>query len=451
MKTSLWAPLLCLASLPAAAAPAGRPPNVVLISMDAARPDHAGAYGYRRDTTPEIDRLAAEGVLFENAYAQAPWTVPSLATVMTSRFPEGHGVTYGGGMALTEAFPTLAGALARAGYRTGAFVTGLPRYSRFGLTRGFATVRGVEETVPMEELVREGSAWALATSTAPFFLWIHGWHTHLPYWSPAPWRERYEQGYAGPVHRLGIDGPESGPLANFIRIYNGEASDDPALLEVVREIQASPRDIAHFAVHYDGGYAYMDRQIGALRGLLKAAGVEGDTIWIVTADHGEHLGARTPDGGPPKISHPGGDLREPLLRVPLVIKDPAGRRGKRVSEPVMLADLAPTVLSRLGLAAPDGMVGRDLGGWILRGRKTPPGRYVYASDKNHGKPGWCRAILSEGWKLRGEPGVWRLFDLRKDPGEREDLIRREPRRFLALAKLYLDEVAAIPGAEGLGR
>jgi aminopeptidase N len=434
---------LLLLALSSARGEAERP-DVVLVTLESVRADRLGRLRGGASITPALDSLGRQGVVFEEAYSAAPWTVPSLASLMSSRPSEYHGAVLPAPR-LEPGLSTLARSLRAAGYRTGAFVSGAPSDPGHGLTRDFDYVEAFATKTPdMEDMVERSRRWLSASGEGPRFVWIHAFNTHLPYQCPEPHRDRHDPGYDGPLHRLG---PEMNPgslataslagISKLIYHYNGYASDrrktphyplDDELMRRLKAVQASPADVAHLEAHYDGCIGYSDEQIGRLKSFLESRQGRRPALWVVTSDHGEYLG-RTAWSGEPRISHPFADLHEELLRVPLIIAQ-AGLPPARVAAPVGLVDVAPTVLGRLGLPAPSGMMGRDL----FSGDPGP----VYASDYDPDESRWVRAIRRDGWKLLRSTYSWNLFDLSADPGERSDLARVRPNEFLEAGRGLLE-------------
>src|SRR5262245_41236540 len=214
--------------------------SVVLITIDTLRADRVGAYGYSRARTPAMDALALRGVRFNRAYAAAPITLTSHASLMTGRYPPGHGARHNG-MRLDLATPTLAEALGRAGFATGGFVGAFPLDRRFGLIKGFSEYgdrmpRGAQGRVANERpgsmVVDEAIAWLETQRASRFFLWVHLFEPHAPYGSPG---------------------------------------------------DRSPTD-----VRYDGEVAESDRQIG--RVIAALGPTASSTLIVMTADHGEAFG-----------------------------------------------------------------------------------------------------------------------------------------------------------------
>ena len=184
--------------------------NVVLVTVDTLRADRLGAYGYRQTETPNLDRVAQQGVLFENASSQAPLTTPSHASMMTGLYPPRHRVRDTGGFTLAGSYPTLASILQAQGWDTAAFVGAAVLKKRFGLNQGFALyddempAAGGSTTEAGERgsavVVDRATRWLTAQSGRPYLLWVHVYDPHLPYDPPSPFREKYAQNlYDGEV------------------------------------------------------------------------------------------------------------------------------------------------------------------------------------------------------------------------------------------------------------
>ena len=331
-----WRRILALGLLPlglaASAAQARRFPNVVLITVDTVRADHVSAYGYARPTTPNIDRLLAAGARFTEARTIEPLTAPSLASMLTSRYPHEHGTTRNG-LRIRPGLDSLGKVLGRRGFRTAAFVgnwtlkdklTGFSEHFQdyvevFSRKRWF--LFGSEATA--EDLTDEALDWAGKTVTAdpdrPFLLWVHYVEPHAPY--------RTHPEFAA---RLGFGNPE--------------------------HLSAAER--------YDTEIAYVDHSIGRLLGGLRKLSPDPDTLYVFASDHGESLGERGEWGH-------GRTLYDDALRVPLGIVWSGHVPAEAVSGPMTLLDLMPTVLGLLGHPAPDGVRGID---WtaVIQGRQEPP-------------------------------------------------------------------------------
>ncbi len=427
-------PLLALLAMIAGAGCARERPNVLLVTLDTARADHFGCYGYDADTTPHFDRLAEDGVRFTQAIAQASLTMVSHASFFTGLNPPGHGlrVAYAAsGYRLDDGVPTTAAVLKRHGWRTQAFLSSFTVSDFFGLHRGFDAVddgldgadeerwgsgpdRAVwdirENQRRSDETADRALAW-LASAPEPFFLWLH-------FWDP---------------HDIKLVPPEE-VVARFPPRAGG---DKPKLRAL-----------------YDAELYFVDQQLGRVLAALEDRGLYDDTVIVAVADHGQGLG----DHGwwLHRI------LYQEQIRVPLVIKPVAGGGGRSVGSLVRGVDLHPTVLDLAGLEVPAGLDGRSLRG-LMEGDSEPP-RSAYsellaAFDASSGfhklrpQDGVLHALVEEPWKLifrPRNPQASELYHLGSDPGELENLFASRPavaRRMTARLR-QLDPFVREPFAAG---
>jgi arylsulfatase A-like enzyme/Flp pilus assembly protein TadD len=359
--------LLCLLAL-AACRDRGEPPSLLLVTVDTLRADRLGAYGRKDVATPRLDALAARGALFEEALASVPLTLPSHATILSGLEPPRHGVRDNGTYVFPDSRETLATVLRSRGYRTGAFVGAYVLDRRFGLARGFDVYddrierrseggSALESERPGEEVAAAAERW-IGQAAVPFFAWVHLYDPHAPYAPPSPHREEY----AG-------------------RLYDGEV-------------------------------AYADACIGRLLDAAERR-AKGRLLVAVTADHGEALH----EHGEP--TH-GLFVYQSTLRVPMLLAGPKVPRGVRRSGPARTSDVTPTLLSLLGVPAPQGLDGRDL----LQG---PLPRESYAETFYPRTFGWAPLFSYRlgALKLVDAPRP-ELYDLGADPGEDQDLADRRP-------------------------
>jgi choline-sulfatase len=368
---------------PLATAPAAQ--NLVIVTIDTMRADRVGVYGDRSARTPTIDGIARRGALFASAFATAPITLPSHASLMTGRYPAGHGARHNG-LRLDLSVPTLADAFSRAGFKTAGFVAAFPLDRRFGLIKGFQTYgdrmprgrggRPANER-PGSSVVDEAIDWLQHRGAGRFFLWVHLFEPHAPYGDPRSGRA-VQQRYADEI---------------------GEA----------------------------------DRQAGRL--LTALGDAASSTVVVIASDHGEAFGEHG------EVSH-SLFVYDTTLRVPLVMAGPGIRAGVRVQKPVGLIDVAPTVVKLLGLPALDAD-GIDLSPALNGG--DVPDRVLYAESF---APlldfGWSplRSVREAGWKLIDAPRP-ELFAVRDDPTETKDRASEEAVRVAALKA----QVARYSGAD----
>lgn len=379
--------LLLLALFPSASHAASRP-NIVLITLEATRADRMGFLGSRAGLTPNLDRLAREGIVFEHCYAQAPLSAPSHATILSGTYPQFHHVS-AAGIPLGASLPYLPHLLKAQGYRTAAFVGSIALDPQSGFAPGFD--RGLEayaagfrlpqpgesryHTVERraEEVVARATLWLGRGQRTPFFLWVHLNDPHAPYEAPPPFAVRYA------------------------------------------------------ASRYDGEVAYTDAAAAELLAVLRARRLYDDALIVVVADHGESLGAHGED------TH-GVFLYDETLHVPLVLKLPKKQMaGRRVAGRVRLVDVAPTLLEAAGLPVPPAMQGQSL----LRVARTSPNTDQPAcaqSDSPRLDFGWSAL---ESWRagkyLLVRAPTPELYDRSADPGATRNLAQSSKAVFDTLA------------------
>lgn len=351
-------------------------PNVVIYLIDCLRADHMGAYGYERPTTPFLDRFAAEGTLFLNAYAQQTWTRPSIASLFSSHYNLAHQVNTMG-KTLPESFVTLAEVLSAQGYATGHFsdngnvgkstglIQGFEHISHKGLT-GWPDFRRIDFSA-VAPLLRERTE-----QQRPFFLYIHTLELHAPYAPPPPYDTRYDPGYRG---LTGVD-PQRALNAEVMTHKNSR--------------RISQRELEHLTALYDGLINLADEKFQTFVRLLQDSGVYDNTLLIVTADHGEAFGEHG------RLEHGHAPYQE-LIRVPLLIRFPRQvSSGQVLSDNVQLIDLAPTVLESIGLPIPEDFQGRSLVPLLTGQREGWQNAAVYAEGEDGAK---LVALVEGRWKL----------------------------------------------------
>lgn len=386
-------------------------PNLLLIVVDTLRADHLGAYGHARDTSPRIDALAASAVRFERAYATAPWTLPSVSSILSGLYPSGHGAMRIA-RALPESVDTVAERLQRAGYRSGGVVSHVFLEPHLGLSQGFEAweTRYLGEHHPLSTRGVTDAALAMLRDFAggdrPFFLFVHYFDPHYPY------QAHPEYGYAGA--RFGM--VEGGMIFKDLMEMRKDLTEDE--VEFVRAL-------------YDGEIRHTDEGIGRLLDALSQHGLLEDTLIALTADHGEEFMEHGWIGH--TIS-----LRDPVLRVPLLIRPPGpDAAGRVVENAVSLVGLAPTLLELLGVSfGSEDFQGRSFAP-LVRGEGGPDPGPVYAEVDywlHYQLRTQKRALVDPPYKLiqdRLRDQV-SLFDLDRDPGETRDLAAQEPERVAAM-------------------
>ena len=338
----------------------GRPGQaVLLVSLDTLRQDHLGCYGYGRDTSPNLDRFAREdAVLFEAAYAQAPYTLPSHMSIFTGLYPEAHGVLNpkvqeesgeSRVARLSSNIPTLAEILAQHGFATSAFTDGVLVKGKYGFDRGFDQYRDDASARHQENGFRrygkELHRWVRRHSDESFFLFVHTYDTHEPYVPPEPFRSRFEA--EPPGRELP---PASLVYGSLLAKHDGMDLHQYVSIQDTVDV-------------YDGAIAYVDHELGKLFDLLKEEGLWDGALIVITSDHGE---AFMENGL--MIGHGLALYNEETL-IPLLIKLPeSAHAGTRVAHVVESVDIMPTILAALDLPAPDDIQGQDLIAGLTEGR-----------------------------------------------------------------------------------
>jgi len=374
------------ATLLAACAEEQRRPNVLLITVDTLRADYLGAYGSSAARTPNIDRLAREGTLFEQAAAPMPMTRPTHASILTARYPREHGVV-NNAISLPDTSRTLAEALRAEGYQTGAFVAVALLSAEAGFAQGFETFRSptTSKQRPADEVVPEALEWlAGISSNEPFFLWTHLFDPHLPYAPPAEYRDGSESAVEGGLPEVS--------WSVLREIARTNAGDVPA--SVLRQAKSLYRGEIAYADHWVGRLL---EEVDRLRGL-------DDTMVVLTADHGECFEDGT------YFEH-SDCLTQAALRVPLIVRYPPEFAGgaRRLGQ-VSSIDVAPTVLRVLGL---DGFA--DQSGRSLQELDPDEDRYVLVQYPLY-QPHTARARSRKQQVIRsvgGEPVTPILLDTQK--------------------------------------
>ncbi len=419
--------------LPACRRQTPEPLSIVLVTLDTTRPDHLGCYGYERSTSPSIDGVARRGVLFESAWASAPETGPSLASVLTSRRAPVTGVR-ANAERLVEDLPTMAEAARAAGLRTGAFVSTVLLTDRAsGFARGF-DVYDDEMTDPCfgharaqriaERTIERALAW-VARSEQPYFLWVHLYDPHGPYTPPdaAPLLDESRD-------RL----PPSRELASALIPRYQRVGDEHDLRDF--------HDVREYVDRYDREVAYMDGQVGRLLAAVDPA----STLIAIHADHGEAFGEDD------YWFRHGALLHDAALHVPLVIAGPGVPGGRRVSERVRNLDLVPTLLSLAGLPPIEQAEGSDLRDWLLGAAAPPP--FELIAEARRREDTRDSTGIDMRWKLRRMTGDG--VDITLWPGDPTELPAaveawlKEPIRATRAAKPAPQSEEAREALESLG-
>jgi arylsulfatase A-like enzyme/Tfp pilus assembly protein PilF len=348
--------------------------NLLLVTLDTTRADRIHAYGFQGIETPNLDRLAAEGVLFEQAVAPAPLTLPAHSSIFTGKFPPAHGVRDNGGFFLDDRETTLAERLRDKGFATGGFVGAYVLDHKWGIAQGFQTyfddfdltkyqslsLGSVDR--PGNEVADHAITWLDGVGRKRFFGWVHFYDAHSPYEPPEPFKSRYEG-----------------------RPYAGEI-------------------------------AFVDSQVGRLLMYLDQHDLARNTVVVVMGDHGESLGEHG------EGTH-GFFVYQATMHVPLLIRAPYDlMAGRRVRDTVRSIDILPTALELLGVKTTESLAGASIVP-LMTGAKRELGLAAYSEavyPRYHF--GWSdlRALTSGRYKYVAAPRP-ELYDLEQDPGEAHNI------------------------------
>ncbi|MFQ5741147.1 MAG: sulfatase [Acidobacteriota bacterium] len=423
------------ATTPACIRPAPAGPSILLISIDTLRADHVGAYGYERNTTPHLDQLAARGALFELAIAQSNWTVPSVASLLTSLYPSQHGAGLSGEPRVLEEMrpretspwaPSIAVLLSQQGYRTGLFSAN--PYLRGSLATGFQTMEASRKPAPA--LTDQFLEWIETGSDQPFFALLQYIDLHVPLVPPAELVREF----------LGED--ERPDLADYAFWSHKRVEDVQS-----PEFQHYRR--TRLAL-YDAALRSVDREIGRALTSLHQSGRLETTLVVITSDHGEefwdHVAFGRLMGKDPRriwgVGH-GHTMFQELIHVPLILAGPGIPSNRRIPCGVRLIDVAPTLLDLIGQALPKGFRGLSLRGLLPQASgwsdDCPDTLPLIAESVAYGLE--TKAVIWNRMKLvRRSDGMEMLFDLSADPLERRNLAPQFPEMTRRLQLMLQEEI-----------
>ncbi|MEW5807144.1 MAG: sulfatase, partial [Acidobacteriota bacterium] len=352
--------------------------KIILITLDTTRADRLGCYGYKSIKTPNLDRIAAEGFLFENATCQVPMTLPSHATIMTGLYPPRHGVRNNTNFALGENAQTLAELLKQNGFKTGAAISSFMVHSKFGMAQGFDEFDQKFYIMPFGEPEDWAERRAQETIDATiewfgrnhneekFFYWLHLYDPHQKYDPPYPYADQY------------VNNP------------------------------------------YDGEIAYMDAELGRFFEYLKRIKLYDKTLFLIIGDHGEAFGEHG------EYEHQN-LIYESTMRIPFIIKMPGANKPKRIEVPVSTVDMFSTVLDLANMKIEGNPDGSSLVPLMKWGGSKWTGIYYIETMAPNLIYGWSslKGIRSLEWKFI-ESSRSELYNLSDDPGENENRIDKNP-------------------------
>jgi arylsulfatase A-like enzyme len=425
-------------------------PNVILLIVDTLRADRLGCYGYERDTSPNIDRIAGKGVLFEQVYV--PWasSLPSHTSIFTGLYPSMHG-TFPNGNSLDPSMLTLPRILKEYGYTNYAFVTNALVGNDHNFSAGYHTftdftkydyrkssmtvwLHALNITRVLDKITGNDIFTTLAIShlrshkKGPFFLWAQWLQPHAPYTPPARFLDKFSEGYSGIA---------DGSLEQIDRIN----SEELALTEV---------DKQHYENLYDAEVAFSDYEVGRVIDTIEELGLLENSILIITSDHGENMFEHRLEYG-----HAG--VYESSVRIPLIIVQPGSLKPRRITEVVESIDLMPTLLDMLGIDIDVKFQGVSLMPLIEGGAsdwQNAAYSVMLRRDRNF------VGIRLDDWKIvlqaRKHRQDYELYNVVDDPHERNDVIAQYPQiadSLKSILQAWVDEnflppeIVYVPGTE----
>ena len=380
-------------------------PLMILIAVDTLRADRLSAYGYERPTSPALDRLASEGVRFDQARSNCNWTCPSFASIFTGLVPSRHGVSsYGPATPLPDELVTLAEHLQSRGWATRSIAYKVPLFDgnyEQGFDQAFNVPRDV---IRGEENLARALEWLEDHRGGPSFLFLHFNDPHQPFVQPEP----YDRSFGPAPETLGYRPPFNVPSGSE---------------EEAREL---------FANLYDGAVSYVDSCIGRFLEALRERELYDHASVLFVADHGEQLWEHG------RFGHGGDDLYDEIVRVPLIVKPPAGtfEAGQVIEADVSGFDVMPTLLELAGIAPPGEIDALSLMP-LIAGERDSFDRVVVTETSQRGL-----ALVDGGYKFVLQPrgAVESLYDLSADPLELEDVAEAQPEELARLRRLAIEYI-----------
>lgn len=398
-------------------------PNIVLIIIDTLRADHLGCYGYERDTSPNIDKLARNGVMFTQAISQAGFTLPSIASILTGKyvgpreFPNPNK-----NYSLKEQIITLPEILKEYGYKTAAFTGGGYLSSIYGFNQGFDIYEDSKDWIGLEGLLPLVYKWLEQNKNEKFFSFLHTYDVHAPFDPPEPFKNMYVSNYQGQFKDIFLD-------YRLFRKINGLEKQEN-LIKLTKD------DIDYIVAQYDGGIRYVDTLVGNLIDKLGKLGLSDNTLIVLTADHGQDLMEHG------HIWHR--DVYDEGIRVPLIFSYPDYLpKGKTIDAQVRSIDLLPTILDILGIRRRRSMDGISLMP-LVRAERNKHISYAYSIGTNIDSP--RASIRTEDWKLifTVKNDRYELYNLNKEPDELNNLLGEEEAQFKLLKVKLNDWMNEVP-------
>ena len=399
------------------------PPDIVFITLDTLRADHLGCYGYFRDTSPALDALAAESIVFESCYTPVAQTLPTHTTIFTGLDPREHGIAsnFAKGSGVFAPSPLVrmfADALLEGGYETAAFVSAEPVKRESGIATGFRAWHEPDEyEVGADVTIDRVLEWLESPPAQPYLLWVHLFDPHLPYAPPTPYDEMFE-------------GDGDAQLSAYF-----ETRGIPETFSRPRD-RDKTRSSRREHDLYDGEIRFVDAQLGRLFDRLRSLDSWGDTAIVLTSDHGEGMNQHGAFG------HERVWLEQ--LAVPLVMRIP-GRLTERIDSRLSSRDILPTLIALLPGLPPSELSLQFSGSDVLSPDWSPTPLYGQTPGLRRDRKGsrFKEAILYEDWRfVTGIDAPPELYRLGVDPHERENVAGEYPDVVERLTEILEDRAAA---------
>lgn len=396
------------------------PYNVILLSIGTLRFDHLGAYGYTRDTSPNIDAFARENILFEQAISQSPFKISGYASLFTSQYPAVHKAVEGYELydRLDSSKLTIAEVLNQYGYKTAAFGGTGQSKSPFGFPQGFDVYDDGSKF--LVDIIPQATKWLARNKDDKVFLFILGQDAHHP--SPEPFDHVFDPSYNGVIIK---SHSELAPRLHSLKKYEGKL----AFATPYGTFMLAEEDIDHLVAHYDGGILYVDFLIQQFFDTLKELEMYNNSIIVILSGHGETLFnfMERPTG----LDSEHRDLYEEAIRVPLIIKHP-DLPSRNISTQAQLIDIFPTILDFLNISLPKEATkqiqGRSLIPLIEGKAPAHFNEYTYGSSEGIGRH--SSFIRTNHWKFISKSLLtekkFELYNLQDDPQEMRNVIDQQP-------------------------
>jgi len=446
-------------------------PNIILISLDTLRADYLHCYGNDKSITPEMDRIAAKGVLFKSVYAQSNWTLPSHVSMLSAQYPSRHGVN-DSNVLIPDRVTLLPQILKAQGYATASFNAAGFVSHRFGFDRGFDLWKEIpKRSGDIRDIVDEATAWIQNHSDEKFFVFFHTYEVHHPYDPPERFRKQNRGRDAFVEERMDaffstvMGGGEltpddfgffwllmqsrhraylAGKCKAFCSAYQKNTDRDvdcDAFVETVRKLAARAFDeeekifawyrsmkkesssdrfseIDYMVSNYEAEVIYTDQEIGRLLKSLEGMGLKNDTLVVITSDHGEEFVEHGRWGHRRKNHH-----YEETVRVPLIFYYP-GRlpENRKISTTAGLIDIVPTILDLAGIPGQDHFDGISLVPLINGGNGEA--RLIFCESRFDKHDIWTVTVIEDQWKYHHDLKANlpdELYNIALDPGETSNL------------------------------